>query len=156
MDHIIVLSYNYAKRKWWWRQTNAPRCRPLWWPCGDVEAIHVASPDAACPGLLRKPLDAAIGWLLAPYRLGGHQGDSKQNFDGHRDVAVLYHTHRKMEEVLGFCKSHRASTRSDINNINWTCQCWLLLTFHREKGLQLICWSLITIGVWHIKLTGTT
>jgi hypothetical protein len=32
----------------------------------------------------------------------------------------------------------------------------LFLTFHREKGLQLTCWSLITIGVWHIKLMRRT
>ena len=63
------------------------------------------------------PLDAAIGRLLAPYCLGGRQGDSKQNndlfcthFDGHldgdRDAAVLYHAHSPMEEVQGFHISH--------------------------------------------------
>jgi hypothetical protein len=62
----------------------------------------VALPNAACPGLLRKPLDAAIGRLLTPYRPGGRQGNSKQykdvicthfdgRFNGHRDAAVLYH-----------------------------------------------------------------
>ncbi len=72
----------------------------------------MASPDAACLGLHRKPLDAAIGQLLAPYRLGGHQGDSKQNNDvlcahfdghfyGHHDAAVLYCMHCPMEEVQG-------------------------------------------------------
>jgi len=81
------------------------------------EAIHAASPDAACPGLHRKPLDAAIGRLLAPYRLGGRQGDSKQNnvilcthfdghFGGHRDAVVLYREHRPVEEVQGFHISH--------------------------------------------------
>jgi hypothetical protein len=35
--------------------------RPFRWPCGRVEAIHVALPDAAWPGLHPKPLDAAIG-----------------------------------------------------------------------------------------------
>jgi len=74
-------------------------------------------PDAACPGLHRKPLDAAIGRLLALYRLGGCQGDSKQNndilcthfdglFGGHHDAAVLYRTHRLMEEVQGYHISH--------------------------------------------------
>ena len=43
--------------------------------------MHAASPNAACPGLHRKPLDAAIGRLLTPYRLGGRQGDSKQYKD---------------------------------------------------------------------------
>ena len=75
--------------------------------------MHAASPNAACPGLHRKPLDAAIGRLLTPYRLGGRQGNSKQykdvicthfdgRFDGHRDAAVLYRMHRLMEEVQGF------------------------------------------------------
>ena len=79
--------------------------------------IHAASPNAACPGLHWKPLDAAIGQLLAPYCLGGRQGNSKQNnnvlcthfdgrFDGHRDAVVLYRAHRPMEVVQGFHKSH--------------------------------------------------
>jgi len=77
-------------------------------------------PDAACPGLHQKPLDAAIGQLVAPYHLGGRQGDSKQNndvlcthsgggghFDGHRNVAVLCRTHCPIEDVQGFHKSHQ-------------------------------------------------
>ena len=62
-------------------------------------------------------MGAAIGRLLVPYRLGGRQGDNQQNndaicshFDGHFDgrggAAVLYPTHRPMEEVRGFPKSH--------------------------------------------------
>jgi hypothetical protein len=79
----------------------------------------MTSPDAACPGLHRKPLDDAIGigQLLTPYCLGGCQGDSKQNkdvlcthfdshFGGHRDAAVLFRAHRPMEEVQGFHISH--------------------------------------------------
>ena len=87
------------------------------WPCKSIEAIHAASPNAACPGLHQKPLDAALGRLLAPYRLGGRQGDSKQindvlcthfdgSLDGHRDVVVLYHMHHLIKEVQGFHKSH--------------------------------------------------
>ena len=49
--------------------------------------IHAASPNAACPGLLRKPLDAAIGQLLNPYCPGGRQGDNKQNINV--DVSTL-------------------------------------------------------------------
>ena len=56
------------------------RCMPLGWPCGGVEAIHAASPDTACPGLHRKPLDATtIGQLLAPYCPSGCRGNNKQN-----------------------------------------------------------------------------
>jgi len=40
---------------------------------------------------------------------------------------------------------HQASTCSD--STNRTCQCRLILAFHHEKGLELICWPLITIGV---------
>ncbi len=97
-------------------QMHLRRCS-FRWPCESIEAIHAASPNASCPGLHQKPLDAAIGRLLAPYRLGGRQGDSKQNidvicthfdgrFDGHRDAAVLFPLHRPMEEVCGFHKSH--------------------------------------------------
>ena len=93
------------------------RHRPFRWPCGGVESINATSPNAACPGLLRKPLDAAIRRLLAPYHPGSRQGDSKQykdvicthfdgRFDGHRDAVVLYRAHRPMEEVQGFHKSH--------------------------------------------------
>jgi len=87
------------------------------WPCEGVEAIYAASPNAACPGIHRKPLEAATGRLLTPYRLSGRQGDSKQNndvmcthfdghFDGHHDGAVIYCPYRLMEEVQGFHKSH--------------------------------------------------
>ena len=59
----------------------------------------MASPDAACPGPHWKPLDAAIGQLLAPYHLGGRQGKNQLNndatcthfvgcFDGHRDAGL--------------------------------------------------------------------
>jgi hypothetical protein len=62
----MVLSYNYVKRNRQRRQTNATfRCWPFRWPWRGVEALHTASHDAACPGLHRKPLDAAIGRLLA-------------------------------------------------------------------------------------------
>ena len=77
--------------------------------------------------------------------------------DGHCDAAV-YRAHRPMEEVRAFIKAtkrhHRTSTRSDI--IKGTHQLWLFWTFHREKELQLTCWPLKTIGVWHIKLTRST
>jgi hypothetical protein len=41
----------------------------------------MALPNAACPGLLKKPLDAAVGQLLAQYCPRGRQGKSKQNND---------------------------------------------------------------------------
>ncbi len=55
------------------------RCGPFQRPCGCAGAIQMASPDAACPGLLRKPLDAGIGQLLAPYHPSGCQGNRQTN-----------------------------------------------------------------------------
>ncbi len=54
-------------------------CGPFQRPCGCAGVIQMASPNAACPGLLRKPLDAGIRWLLAPYRPSGHQGNRQTN-----------------------------------------------------------------------------
>jgi hypothetical protein len=54
-------------------------CSPFQRPCECVGAIQMASPNAACPGLLRKPLDAGIGKLLAPYCLSGRQGNRQTN-----------------------------------------------------------------------------
>jgi hypothetical protein len=52
---------------------------PFWRPCGCAGAIQMASPNATCPGLLRKPLDAGIGQLLAPYCPSGCQGNRQTN-----------------------------------------------------------------------------
>ncbi len=54
-------------------------CGPFQRPCGCAGAIQTASPDAACSGLLRKPLDAGIGQLLAPYCPSGRQGNRQTN-----------------------------------------------------------------------------
>jgi hypothetical protein len=79
--------------------------------------MQIVSPNAACPGLHWKPLDAAIGQLLTLYHPGGRQGDSKQtmmkkctNFAGHFDgcggALICYFTHCLMEKVQSFGKSH--------------------------------------------------
>jgi hypothetical protein len=81
------------------------------------EANHVALPNATRPGLHWKPLDAAIGRLLTPYRPDGRHGDNQQNnhvkrtlfagrFYGHHDATVLHRAHHLMEKVRGFHKSH--------------------------------------------------
>ncbi len=54
-------------------------CSPFRRPCGCARAIQMASPNVACPGLLRKPLDAGIGRLLAPYCPSGCQGNRQTN-----------------------------------------------------------------------------
>ncbi len=57
------------------------RCSPFWRPSKCTCAMQCASPNAACPGLLWIPLEAAIGQLLAPYCPNGCRGNSKQNSD---------------------------------------------------------------------------
>ncbi len=52
---------------------------PFQRPCGCDGAIQTALPNAACPRLLRKPLDAGIGQLLAPYYPSGRQGNRQTN-----------------------------------------------------------------------------
>ena len=122
MDHnmvlsLIALAMSSVKQNIGGNEKMYLRRRPFRWSCESVEAKQVASPDAACPGLHRKPLDAAIGQLLAPYHPGGRHGDNQHNdnakctlfsgrFDGHRDAAVLYRAYHLMEEVRGFHKSH--------------------------------------------------
>ncbi len=77
----------------------------------------MASTNAACPGLLRKPLDATIGQLLAPYCPSGTRATGKQttinkytykagHFDGRGGVPVQYRAYPPMEEVQGFTRSH--------------------------------------------------
>ena len=93
------------------------RLRPFPLSYGRDEAKHMALPNATCPGLHQKPLDAVIGGLNASYCPDYRQGNNQQNddikctnfadrFDGHHIVAVLNHVHCLMEEVRGFHKSH--------------------------------------------------
>jgi hypothetical protein len=93
---------------------------PRWlirWPWQSTSAIQSASPNAACPGLLWKPLDAGIGQLLAPYCPSGHQVIRQTNnnqqihlqrwpFDGHGNVPVRNGAHPPLEEVQGFTRRH--------------------------------------------------
>ena len=84
---------------------------PVWYEA------HCSMSDVACPGLLQKPLDAAIRQLLTPYCPVGRQGENQHNddakyppfashFDGRVNRPVLYPTHRPMEVIYGFHKSH--------------------------------------------------
>ncbi len=54
------------------------RCWQFQWPWRSAGAIQSQLPNAASPGLLRKPLDAGIGQLLTPYHPSSRQGNCKQ------------------------------------------------------------------------------
>jgi hypothetical protein len=90
---------------------------PFHWPWQSAGAIGSASPNAACPELLWKPLDAIIRQLLALYCPSSHQGNSKQNKDkkcpkktGHfvgcGGVPVQYRMHHPIEKVYAFVRCH--------------------------------------------------
>ncbi len=59
------------------------------WPWRCAGAIQTASPDAACPRLLQKPLDAGIRWLLAPYCPSGRQGNRPHKQQSRNTPAML-------------------------------------------------------------------
>ena len=116
------------------------RCRPFWWPCGRVEAMHVASHNAAWPGTHQITLEATIGQLLALYLPGSCQGDRQQTMMKKRppllaisnikavvvrrfNTARIAWRKRSMASLEATGHHHWASTRS--NNIHRTC----LLTF---------------------------
>jgi len=134
------------------------------------EAIHAVSPNAACPGLLRKPLDAAIRRLLAPYCPGGRQGDSKHNNDVNVStllaVLMIMAVCRYYTAVLpdGGCSwlsyktttcHHRVSTHSD--SINRTClplilQEYLIVNLLKTDEKQLYNMAEYFLGVVKLAL----
>jgi hypothetical protein len=90
---------------------------PFRWPRRCTGAIQIALPNVACPGLLRKPLDAALGNYLLPITPAATRATGKQTtinkytykavcFDGHVDAPVRNPAHCPMEEVQGFTRSH--------------------------------------------------
>jgi len=120
MDHKMVLSYDYSSQNRRQRRTNVNPSQAISMAmavrrCDKQSAL----PDAAWPGLHRKPLDAAIGQLLAPYCPGGCQGDNQHNnngacthfagsFDGHRDATTTKCHHRASTVVSNISSWKRA------------------------------------------------
>ncbi len=130
-------------------------CWPFWWPRGcPWWAIQMALPNAACPGLPGKPMDATIGQLLTPYCPSGCQGNSKQNNDIKNgplllaiSMAAVVHRYnivriaqlswsRALVEATG-CH-HRASIAA--NRCIWSCICqffWVFSLSICEKRSQV-------------------
>jgi hypothetical protein len=122
-------------------------CGPFRRPCRCGGAIQMALPDAACPGLPQKPLDAAIGQLLAPYCPSGRQSNRQTNNNQQIHLKkmarlmaaavrryntahiVQWRRSRALLEATG-CH-HWASIMSD--NINWTWLRHFFLMFSLSK-----------------------
>ncbi len=70
------LAYSCGQERNQCRQKIHVKCWQFQRPCvyGYGGAMWGASPDGAHPWLHAKPLDAAIGRVPVPYRLGGRHG----------------------------------------------------------------------------------
>jgi hypothetical protein len=142
-------------------------CRPFWWPWWCAGAIQMAFPNAACPQLLRKPLDAGIGQLLALYCPSGHQGNRHTNNNQQIHLQswpflmamamrwyvtariAWWRRSRASLEATG-CR-HRASIMPD-NIVRATAFFFdVLIVKTVGKGHGLMLRTLFLIGVWHIK-----
>ncbi len=144
------------------------RCGPFRRPCGCAGAIQMASPDAACPGLVRKPLDAGIGQLHAPYCPSGCQGNRQTN--NNQQMTLKRWPNRwpwwcagtlpctsPNGRGLGLSKMPLNASISrvlrPIMTIGHACADFLLC-FHRQncrKGCRSTLRPLFSIGVLHIK-----
>ncbi len=121
--------------------------RLFWWPRQCAGVIQTVSPNAACPGLLQKPLTPPLGnYLLriAPVTARGQQANKQQSTNTPTKLAVLmamvmhqyvttriaqWRRSRASLEATGH--SHQASTMS--NNIKGTWPCWFFYMFHRQN-----------------------
>ncbi len=147
--------------------------RPFCWLCGCVEGIHAALPNAACPGLYQKLLDATIGQLLALYPPSSHQGNKQTNNNENihllcwpflmamvmcrYDTAHITCWRRSRVTLEAIGCGHLASIIS--NNIKGTYLHLFLSMFFHCNTLKMGAkkrWPQLTIGVWHIKLMKST
>ncbi len=76
MGHNIVLSYNYSNQNKRWRRTDAPPLRAISMGMAVCWCNTERISQCSMTRLHRKPLDAAIGQLLALYYPGARQGNN--------------------------------------------------------------------------------
>ncbi len=144
------------------------RCALFRRPWGCAGAIQTASPDAACPGLLRKPLDTGIVQLLTPYCPSGRQGNRQTNNNQQmtlkrwpnwwpwRCAGTLPRTSPN-GGGLGLSKMPLNATIGwvlrPIMTISHSCAVFFNVYIVKtvEKGCRLTLRPLFSIGVLHIK-----
>ena len=130
MIHNIVLSYDYVKLKRWRQWTNVPLSLAILIAsmyrafleatecCHQETSTRVTTTTRQCK---MYPLCWPFWW----------------------PALCVSQWRRFMAFIKATKCPYQASTHSD--SINRTHQCRLFLQFHREKGLKLTCWPLITI-----------
>jgi hypothetical protein len=128
----------------------------------------MALPDAACPGLLWKPLDASIGQLLTPYFPSGRQGNRQTN--NNQQMTPKRWPNRWPSQCtgtlprtspngggLGLSKMPLNTTIGQvlrpIMTIGHACAVFFNVYIVKtvEKGCRLTLRPLFSIGVLHIK-----
>ncbi len=146
---------------------------PFWRLCRCAGAMRCASTDAACPGILRKPLDTAIGQLLALYCPGGQQGGSKQNNnDKMQQLCWPFWWPRQWASTIPCTMPNGVGSGLHKKPLNATdgqvlrpivaishAYASFFEFFHRqlvEKGRGSSRRPLFSIGVWLIKWQGRT
>ncbi len=162
----MVLSYDYSNRNRRWRRTNAPPSRAISmdmamrrWNTERISRLRRSRAFIKATKLRQRATTRSV----SPQRPLVTQWTQRWATCPPPLLAILmavamrqYNTARIAwwRRFVAFIKAtkhhHRASTGSNITN--QTCQRQLFRTSHCEKGLQLTCCPLITIGVWHIKL----
>ena len=142
------------------------RCRSFWWPCGCIGVMHMVLPDAAQPGLHRKPLDAAIRQLLALYCPGGHQGNSQQNNDDKiHPLCWPFWWPLQCNSMIPRASPDGWSPLLYVKPLDTTTRqafAWIRTIGHAEAvflsyvnrhvaeiGCKVKGWSTLTIGVWN-------
>jgi hypothetical protein len=140
MDHMIVLSYDYSNRNRRRRRTNAPSSRAI----SMAMSVHRCNTEriTQCQGdnhYEHVPTLLAISIAIAMQRCYTPHIAQWRRF-----VAFIKATKRH----------HRTSTRSD--SVNWSSQCCYFRDISSSNRWKRARVALITIGVWHINLTGRT
>ena len=161
----MLLGYDTSSKKGSGGKGMHLICRPFWCQQWCAGAIQTASPNLACPGLLRKPLDAGIGRYLLRITPATTWATGKQatinkytnkagHFDVHGDVAVRYCAHCPIEQVCHHWTSTHSNKHQSDKITSVVCgvfHCQIVEKGHKAKG-----WPLITIGGWHIKMMIST
>jgi hypothetical protein len=164
----MLFSYGYCRwQNQQWETKHLIR-RPFWstWRCAC--GMQSASPDVACLGLLRKPLDAATGdYSLRIAPVATRVTINKTTMQNTPPLLAIlmavvvrrYYTAHiaRWRHFMAFIKAtkrrHRTSTCSNITQSDMPTPDFGFI-FHRQidkKGLELTFRPRLTMRVWHIN-----
>ena len=165
--HVIWLLS--VQQKSWWQWRNVPPLQAISMAMlMHFEVIQSTSSDPAWPGLHRKPLDAATEWLLAPYSPTAARKKIQNKGEQIHPLCwpcwwplqcsvTIPHT----SPIVGGTWLHKKPLVATIGQVfapiasighAYRVFCSKFHCQHVEKGHEAKGWSLLTIGVWHVKM----